>query len=178
MGYLSGQGKCYEAQRDINGNALFFRFLGNVPLFELALNITTVEHKESTSGYRLIDLRLITEKKVDLTMNVQEFTPENLALMAYGTLNTSSSGSVTNELLGGGSTAIVNGSILALKNANITSYKRFVLDLYNTQFDPATTLALIQDTVADNTIKGSVMVDPTRTATALGGQIGQMIFID
>jgi hypothetical protein len=137
MGYLSGQGKCYEAQRDINGNALFFRFLGNVPLFELALNITTVEHKESTSGYRLIDLRLITEKKVDLTMNVQEFTPENLALMAYGTLNTSSSGSVTNELLGGGSTAIVNGSILALKNANITS-----LALTDSAGTPATLVPL------------------------------------
>lgn len=258
MGYLSGQGKCYEASRNAAGAALAFRFMGNVPAFELALNVDSLEHKESTSGQRLVDLRLITGKKVDLTMNVQEFTPENLALLVFGTVRSSSSGSVTNELIGGGSVAIAAGETYALANANISalaitdsagtpltlapgtdyvanlpyglvtfvnipgtqpykaaytkpasgqksvdmftsgapirwlrflavntaqqnadgSYKRFVLDLYNVQFDPATGLAFIQDTVADMNMKGSVLVDTTRSATAAGGQIGQLIFID
>jgi hypothetical protein len=256
MGYLSGQGKCYEASRNVAGAPLATRFLGNVPSFELALNIDTLEHKESTSGQRLVDLRLITGKKVDLTMNVQEFTPENLALMMFGTVYTSGSGSVTNELIGNGATVAI-GSSYILNNTNITalvitdsagtpltlapgtdyvpnlpygmvsfltvpgtppykaaytkatgqksvdmftqgapirwlrflavntaqqntdgSYKRFVLDLFNVQFDPTTGLPLINDAVADMNMKASVLVDTTRSATAQGGQIGQLIFID
>lgn len=257
MGYLSGQGKCYQAARDAAGNPLAFTFLGNVPSFELALNITTLEHKESTSGQRLIDLRLTTEKKVDLSMNVQEFTPENLGLLLSGRINTSGSGSVTGELLNGGAMGALAGQTFALKNTNVSSlvltdsagtpltlapvtdylpnlpyglvtlvtapgtqpykaaytkatgqksvdlfttpspirwlrflaintaqqnpdgsFKRFVLDLFNVQFDPTTGLPLIQDTVADMPLKGSVMVDYLRDPTGAGGQIGSLVFID
>jgi hypothetical protein len=256
MGYLSGQGKCYQAARDLTGHALAFTFMGNVPSFELALNIDTLEHKESTSGQRLVDLRLVTGKKVDLTMNVQEFLPTNLAMMTFGNVNTLASGSVTGEVLAGGAT-ILAGQTVMLQTANATSlvitdsavtplvltpgtdyianlpyglvtfvtapgtppykaaytkptgqqsvdmfttgapirwlrflaintaqqntdgsYKRFVLDLYNVQFDPTSGLPLINDAVADMNMKASVLIDPTRNATAVGGQIGQVIFID
>jgi hypothetical protein len=257
MGYLSGQGKCYQAARNAAGSALAFTFMGNVPSFELALNIDTLEHKESTSGQRLVDLRLVTGKKVDLTMNVQEFLPTNLAMMTFGNINTLGAGSVSGELLAGGATDIVIGQTVMLQNTNVTSlvitdsagtpitltsgvqytpnlpyglvtfnaipgtqpykaaytkptgqqsvdffttgapirwlrflaintaqenldgsYKRFVLDLYNVQFDPTTGLPLINDAVADMNMKASVLIDPTRNATAVGGQIGQLIFID
>lgn len=254
MGYLSGQGKVYVAPRDADGNPLGFKFVGNVPSFELALNIDVVEHKESTSGQRLIDLRLVTGKKVDLTMNVQEFTPDNMALLFQGEVETAGAGSVTGEELNGGA-AIVAGETYGLMNKNVSSlvltdsagtpatlatpadylanlpygmveivsagsyvapikaaytkntgqksvglftegenirwlrflgintaqktvsdaYKRFVLDLFNVQFDPTAGLGLIQDTVADNELKGSVLVDPFRLT---GSQIGVLTWID
>jgi len=254
MGYLSGQGKVYAGKRDANGNTLDFDFLGNVPSFQLALNVDVLEHKESTSGQRLIDLRLITGKKVDLTMNVQEFTPENFALLLQGVVDTQGAGTVTAEQLNGGN-AIVAGDTYALAGKDVASlvltdstgspltlatpadyipnlpyglvdiisagayvapikaaytkktnqksvgmfttaesirwlrflavntaqkttagaYKRFVLDLFNVQFDPATGLGLIQDTIADNELKGSVLVDPTRLT---GSQVGVLTWID
>lgn len=258
MGYLSGQGKCYQAARNAAGAALAFSFMGNIPSFELAMDIDTLEHRESTSGQRLVDLRLITGKTVSLTMNVQEWTPENLAMLLLGNVYTSAGGSVTNELIGGGATNIVNGQTFKLANAGITAlvitdstgspltlapvtnynadlgyglvtfvsvagfvqpfkaaytkptgqqsvdmftvgnpqrwlrflalntsqtnpdgtYKRFVLDLYNVQFDPTSGLPFINDGVADMNMAGSVLVDPTRSATAQGGQIGQLVFVD
>lgn len=253
MGYLSGQGKVYAGKRNADGEPLAFQYLGNVPSFELALNIDVIEHKESTSGQRLIDLRLVTGKKVDLTMNVQEFTPENIALLFQGEVETLGAGSVTGEELNGGA-ALVAGETYILANKNVTSlvltdstgspltlalntnytantayglvqfvtgafvapikaaytkttgqksvgmftegenirwlrflgintaqkqvsdaYKRFVLDLFNVQFDPTAGLGLIQDTVADNELKGSVLLDPTRTT---GSQLGVLTWID
>jgi hypothetical protein len=253
MGYLSGQGKVYAAHRDANGKALAFQYLGNVPSFELALNVDVIEHKESTSGQRLLDLRLVTGKKVDLTMNIQEFSPENAALLFQGSVDSLGAGSVTNEQLNGGA-ALVAGETYALENKDVTAlvltdstgspltlatptnyipnlpyglvqfitgafvapvkaaytkktgqksvglftlgenirwlrflgintaqkqvsdaYKRFVLDLFNVQFDPTSGLGLIQDTVADNEIKGSVLIDPFKTS---GSQIGVLTWID
>lgn len=120
--YLSGQGLVYQAQRDINGNPVNFVALGNVPLFDLALTVTTVEHKESTSGFRVVDLRLVTEKKAELTLNVQEFLPTNYALLMHGNVNSLGAGSVTSEQLGGGVTGpFTVGEIFGLKNVDVTS---------------------------------------------------------
>jgi hypothetical protein len=253
MGYLSGQGKVYAATRDANGKPLGFSFLGNVPSFTLDLSIDTVEHKESTSGQRLLDLRLVTGKKVDLTINCQEFTPENLALMFNGTADSQGAGSVTGEQLSGGA-SLVAGETYALEGKDVSSlvltdsagtpltlatpanytadpayglvkfitgaftapikaaytkktgqrsvgmfttgevirwlrflavntaqktvtdsYKRFVLDLFNVQFDPASGLGLIQDQVADMEVKGSCLLDPFRST---GSQIGVLTWID
>jgi hypothetical protein len=253
MGYLSGQGKVYAGKRNADGEPLAFQYLGNVPSFELALNIDVLEHKESTTGNRLVDLRLVTGKNVNLTMNVQEFTPENLAILLQGEVESLGAGSVTGEELNGGS-ALVAGETYALQNKNVTSlvltdsagspltlatpanylpnlpyglvqfvtgaftapikaaytkttgqksvglfteaeqirwlrflavntaqktvsdtYKRFVLDLFNVQFDPTAGLALINDAVADNEINGSVLLDPTRLT---GSQMGILTWID
>lgn len=256
MGYLSGQGKVYTALKGTDGLPLDFTFRGNVPNFELAISVDILEHKESTSGSRLIDLRLITGKKVDLTMNMQEFTPENKALLLQGAVASQGAGSVSAEQLNGGA-ALVAGKTYALQGKDVASlvltdstgspltlapttnyipnlpyglvqfvtgafvapikaaytkktgqksvgllsqaesllwirflavntaqktnagaYKRFVLDLYNVQFDPSAGLGLIQDTVADFEMKGSVLVDHTVADDAVGGQIGTLTWID
>ncbi len=256
MGYISGQGKVYKALKDADGNPLAFEFMGNIPTFELAISVDKIEHKESTSGNRLVDLILITGKKVDLTMNVQEFSPENFATMVQGAVATQGAGSVTGEEINGGE-AIVAGETYALMGKNVSSlvltdsagtpatltnvthyianlpyglvqivnagsfvapikaaytkatsqksvgllteaeqtvwlrllgintaqkqasgaYKRFVLDLFNVQFDPSAGFGLIQDTIADNEVKASVLVDPFREGNA-DGQIGVLTWID
>jgi hypothetical protein len=120
MGYLSGQGKVYTARKGTDGLPLAFDFRGNVPAFELAISVDKLEHKESVSGNRLIDLILVTGKKVDLTMNMQEFTPENKALLLQGAVLSQGAGSVTNEILNGG-LALEAGKTYALQGKNATS---------------------------------------------------------
>jgi hypothetical protein len=249
MPYLSGQGSIYEAERDVSGNPLGFRFVGNVPRFEVALNVDTTKHKESTSGQRGTDLELITGKDAELTMTFQDFNKENMALMLYGLINAIVSGSITNEAF---TNPVVVGSPYALKNTKVsalvitdsagtpatlvagTDYtadvdyglvtflnlgtyvqpfkaaytkaaqsqvalfkaaqperwvrflgintananKRFAVDLYRVGFLPTAGLPFINDAVADFEVRASLLQDPTKPATGLLGQYGNVMFID
>jgi hypothetical protein len=256
LDYFSAQGKVYTALKGADGLPLDFIFRGNVPSFQIGISVDTIEHKESTSGRRLIDLRLITGQKVDITMNMQQISPENQALLTQGDILTQASGSVTAFQLNGGA-ALVAGKNYALQDKDVSSlvltdsagtpatlatpanylpnlpyglvqyvggsftapikaaytkktgqksvgilteapamlwirflgintsakttagaYKRFVMDLFNVQFDPAATMDLIQDAIADRELKGSALVDPTRADDADGGQIGLLTWID
>jgi hypothetical protein len=96
---FSGQGKLYIGTRDGSGNAGPFRYVGNVKDFKFAMATTTLEHKESVSGQRLTDNRLITEKKTTLTGVLEEFNIDNLALALYGTKATQAGSTVTAEVL-------------------------------------------------------------------------------
>lgn len=93
MPYFSGQGKVFVAQRDSNGNALALRYLGNCASMSVSLETDVLEHKESVSGQRLTDLRLIREKKATMSIQMEEFAAKNLALAMYGTDSTIASGS-------------------------------------------------------------------------------------
>jgi hypothetical protein len=84
MPYFSGQGKVRIAQRDASGNALAFRYLGNCSALTLSPTTDVLTHKESVTGQRLTDLRLLREKNVNLNIQMQEFSAGNLAQGFYG----------------------------------------------------------------------------------------------
>lgn len=94
---FSGQGKVFAASRDAQGAPGAFRFLGNVSALEVALAQTEVDKRESTSGQRLLLKRLITGKDANLTMALDEFTPDNLGLGLYGQQATIAGSTVTDE---------------------------------------------------------------------------------
>jgi len=94
---FSGQGKLYVGARQSNGNPGAFRYVGNVRDLTFALATTTLEHKESVSGQRLTDYRLITEKKTTVNGVLEDFQIDNLALALYGTKATQAGSSVTGE---------------------------------------------------------------------------------
>jgi hypothetical protein len=100
--YFSGQGKLFIAGRDSNGNAQAFRYVGNVPNLEITTATETIEHKESTSGQRLTDARMITQKDVSISFPFDEFNIDNLAQALYGTKTTTAGSSVTGEVLPSG----------------------------------------------------------------------------
>jgi hypothetical protein len=97
MELFSGQGTLYIATRDGSGNAGPFRDVGNVKDFKFNLATTTISHKESKSGQRLTDHRLITEKQTTISGIFDDFNIDNLALALYGTKATTAGSSVTNE---------------------------------------------------------------------------------
>jgi len=96
---FSGQGKLYIGTRDGSGNAGPFRDVGNVRDFKFTLATTTIEHKESQTGQRLTDNRLITEKKTTVSGIFDDFNIDNMALALYGTKATQAGSSVTAEVL-------------------------------------------------------------------------------
>lgn len=122
--YFSGQGKLYIASRNGSGNATAFRYVGNVPDLKLSVSTDIFEHKESVSGDRITDLRLTKEKKCECSFTLEEFTPENLAMGLYGSVETMATHTVTGEVFPSaadtGGTDLVAGDIVRLKYPNVT----------------------------------------------------------
>lgn len=82
--YFSGQGICLIGLRGTDGKPLGLRPLGNVPALVLKNAVTTIEHKESQTGLRGIDLRLTTEIKASADITIENFNSANLALTTRG----------------------------------------------------------------------------------------------
>jgi len=153
--YFSGQGVIYVSDRDGSGNVTTFDDVGNVPALRLTLETDTLEHKESRTGQRLIDLRLTRERRARLTMTLESFTKANLMKLLYGTEATVTGAAVTNEVL---PTALVAGDIVSLAFPLIAaSPAPTIVDSAGT---PATLVAG-SDYTLDRTAGMVTIIDPT-----------------
>lgn len=97
MPYFRGQGKVYVAIATA-GVPGVFRHVGNCPILNVQLETDVLEHKESTSGQSLTDLRLIRGKTAKFSFTIEEFDKDNLSLALYGASSTVASGSVVAEV--------------------------------------------------------------------------------
>lgn len=77
--YYSGQGVVMIGSRDASGKPKGLVPVGNVSALKIALATTVLEHKDSHTGQRAVDLRLTTENKASLSMTLENFNPANLA---------------------------------------------------------------------------------------------------
>jgi len=96
--YYSGQGVVLLSDVDANGVPQGFRNIGNVSELKLTLETTELEHKESTTGARAIDLTITTENKVTVSVTAESLTGENLRIALFGTTTADTGSSVTDEL--------------------------------------------------------------------------------
>src|SRR5512139_1821586 len=99
--YASFQGRVFLGNRDIAVLPIEVRSPGNVAELKLSLKTDVLEHYESQSGQRSLDHRMIKQKSATVNLTIEEFTKENLALALYGNHVTGSTGSVTDEPVGG-----------------------------------------------------------------------------
>ena len=111
--YASFQGRVYLGKRDANGDPVEVRSPGNVADLSLALKTDVIEHYESQSGQRAVDLRLVKQKSATVALTIEEFTKENLSLALYGSHVTDAGGSVTDEPVGGAAPVIGDRYFLA-----------------------------------------------------------------
>jgi hypothetical protein len=118
--YLNGQGKIYVGTRDTSGNPLVMKYVGNAPNFSFSLEESVVEHKESTSGQRLTDLRLTTELKAGVAMTLEQLDADNLNLLLFGATAAQAATAVTGEAIQG-STSVAVGDIYLLDSMNIAA---------------------------------------------------------
>ena len=120
--YFSGQGEIFVADRDSNGLIGPYRSVGNVPSLQVTLETSVQDHKESITGKRLTDYRLITENKASVTMTLEKFTKKNLMMLMYGSdSSTTSATVVTGEILKTGVTSVLVGDIYFTKFPNASS---------------------------------------------------------
>ena len=102
--YFAGQGVVLMGARDTTGaiakaGGLFE--VGNCSELKLSVNTSTVEHKETTTGARAIDLRLTTEVKANMEVTIENFNAKNLSQAMRGNHVKSVAGTVTAEPLTG-----------------------------------------------------------------------------
>jgi hypothetical protein len=111
--YASFQGRVYLGKRDPNGLPVEVRSPGNVADLKLSLKTEVLEHYESQSGQRALDHRMVKSKSASLSLTIEEFTRENLALALYGTHVTTAGGTVTDEPVGGAAPVVGDRYFLA-----------------------------------------------------------------
>lgn len=85
MSLFSGQGPVFWANRDATtGNPINYNWFGNAPEFTLGLATETLTHKESYTGNRTTDARIITELTATIAITVDDFKESNMELATYG----------------------------------------------------------------------------------------------
>ena len=84
--YFSGQGIVYLD----DGTGLVD--VGNVAELKLSFETQVLEHKESRTGNRLIDMRMGTDKSCTASITLDSFDPETLKKAMYATITNSDAG--------------------------------------------------------------------------------------
>lgn len=115
---FSFQGKVYLGERLAGGKPGKLRWVGDAPVCTVELATESEERRESYSGNRLTSAQLQTSKDANITLTLNYFSAENVALGLYGQVNTVVGGSVTGEELPSG---LVNGDTVALARGNVSN---------------------------------------------------------
>lgn len=118
--YFSGQGKLSVAPI-VAGVPGVFRWVGNVPDFKPSFDTSKIEHKESSSGQRLLDKVITTENKATISAELEDWSKENLALAVRGQSNTVAAGIVSGAGSDVSPATMVAGDIWALKHQKVSA---------------------------------------------------------
>ena len=118
-GLFSGQGPVFAADRDGSGNPVNFAWMGNVSDANIGLSTDTLTHKESYTGNRTTDARIITELTATASFTSDDFKESNFVMASYGAAAAISGGAVTGEAVL--STIPVVGERYALKSTGRVS---------------------------------------------------------
>lgn len=117
-----------------------FRDLGNVSDMVITPEVTTLEHFSSREGTKKKDLVITLEQKATVKMTMEEFTPDNFALMVQGTNDEAAMGGPEVEIFG--ATAI-SGHLRFVGTNDVGP--KITVDLYNVTFNPSGDLNFISD---------------------------------
>lgn len=114
--YYSGQGVMLIGDRDANGNPKGLIPVGNVSDLKIQIAATVIEHKESQTGQRAIDLRLTTELKGQMSVTMENFNAVNLALATRGDAQTFQATTGTSE-----TQSLYNTRVVAMQRINVAN---------------------------------------------------------
>ena len=78
--YLYGKGRLYFRRDGEDG----YLDLGNVPKFEINVELSKTDHYSSRSGTKQKDKSVVTEKKANAAFDLEEYSAENLDLAFLG----------------------------------------------------------------------------------------------
>jgi hypothetical protein len=131
-----------------------FRDVGNVSSLETAPDVTTLEHFSSREGVKTKDMEVVTEKKMTVTMVMDEWTADNLAMMLLGDVSTDIDGNKVIDIF---SRNTFEGE-LKYEGANEIGPQMDV-HLYRVAFKPGKSLNPISDEWGNIEIEGEALAN-------------------
>lgn len=123
--------------------------LGNAPSFKTKPTLTKIEHNSSRDGSRSVDRTLINGQKIEVTIELEEITPQNLALAFLGEEGANSSGQTVVSLF---TKSSVKGSLKFTGTNNVGT--RYEVILNDVEFTPDSEFDWISDAITSITLAG------------------------
>lgn len=117
--YFFGQGKVDAALRDVSGNPLAFRWLGDTSSLKVSLSTEKLDFKESHTGQKGLAKSFTIGKSANVEATLMELTKENLALTLHGTASALAGSTVTGETL---PADLKVGDKARLKNPKVSAF--------------------------------------------------------
>jgi hypothetical protein len=131
-----------------------FRDLGNVSSLETTPDVTTLEHFSSREGVKKKDKEVVTEKKLTVTMVMDEWTADNLAMALLGDVETDSAGNKVIDIFSR------NSFEGALKYEGTNEIgPQMDIDLFRVVFKPGKSLNPISDEWGNIEIEGEALAN-------------------
>lgn len=164
MPLTSLQGPVFTANRDGSGNPVNYAWAGNSPDSSVGLSTETLTHKESYTGNRTTDARIITETTATISITVDDFKESNFAMAAYGVAAAISGGAVTGEAVL--TAAPVIGERYALKatgRVSAVTLKDNAVAITSTKYDVDASGVIVFNDVTGMT--GPITADYTEAAS-------------
>jgi len=131
-----GAGDVYFDRFDVNGAATGLRHLGNSEMLDLTPAVVTKEKLSSMDGTRGLYREIAVSASCELTVKIDEYAPENLALALLGTnatLTQTAAPALTDQPINGGVALALDVYYdLGYLNAAVTAVKQGA-----TPLDPA-----------------------------------------
>jgi hypothetical protein len=129
-----------------------YRDMGNVTEFVFTPEVETLEHFSSREGVKKKDLVVILEQKGTVKFTMEEFTPDNVALMVLGTVDPDAVGGTEIEIF---SSNAVEGALRIVGTNEVGP--KMTVDLWNVSFAPNGDLGLISDEWNEMELTGDVL---------------------
>lgn len=127
------------------------RHIGNVTAFGAEPTIETLEHYSSMAGVRTRDRVVTLTRSATLTMTLEEWTPENLAIAFLGEVETDSEG---NTVVLGLTQDLIRGELTAEMSNDVGPRYNFFFGAVALR--PAGSVGIISEEWAEIEIEGDV----------------------
>lgn len=160
--YFIGKGQVYL--NEVGGSESGFTLVGNVPKFEFTPKPELLKHYSSMAPTKTLDFMGVKSKEGEVSIEVEEFTPDNLIVALLGDLN--SDGSI--DIMGADS--IYRHVRLVGTNA---IGARIQLDLFNVFFNADKAINLIDDNWGNVPLVGNAL----RLGDLVTGKFGTLKFL-
>jgi hypothetical protein len=131
------------------GGAGAFRDLGNAPSFRMKPTLTKIEHNSSRDGSRSVDRTLISGQKIEVTIELEEITPANLAMAFLGEQSQNSAGQTVVSLF---TQSSVQGKLRFVGTNNVGT--RYEVELTSVEFTPDSEFDWISEEITSITLVG------------------------
>lgn len=140
-------------QKDFTGD---FRDIGEVKEFEVTMNIEQLEHFTQRGGVKEKDLTVVLSRGGEARMIMEEWTPDNLALMFMGTVNELAVGGPSLEIMSEDATE----GVLKFVGTNDVGVNYTVI-LDRVRFIPSGSINMISEEWAPLEITGEILKSQT-----------------